>query len=421
MALMGRPGWRLVVACIAAFVLVFGAVVAVRAVTARNAGPRGKAPGAYPAASSANGALKVSPSLLAGVQAGAPVGSVAFSPGGRILAARETGGLVELRDASTGSLLGVLDPGTGENLASPDGATLAFSPDGKFLAVAVSTRTGSSSQIDLFDVAARRLTATLPLPLPGVYSVAYSPGGETVAVADGMLLVLWDVKDRTFVKVQAGHMTYTVYNPTNRTYVKMHDGQMSLTGDARYVSYSANGRFLALANNLGLVQLWDVGAERFISRVTVYPAHGTPVPAVSSISVSPDGGTVAVAGSLQGSSQGLGSGQQYSTRAVWLWHPATGKIATLLRNTNPSGAQGQVYSVAFSPAGLLATADSLGQVTLWDTASGQADATFTPRAAAGALAFGPGGKELATASLSGAPGETGASSIDLWNVYAARG
>ena len=124
------------------------------------------------------------------------VGSVAFSPNGKILAIGDEDGTVRLWDLVTGRQLG-------SPLNSKDGpvGSVAFSPDGKTLAVGVQDDDGTAA-VWLWDVATRRQIGKALRVGTGPGSVAFSPDGKTLAIAAGIVTVdgssgnsaqLWDV------------------------------------------------------------------------------------------------------------------------------------------------------------------------------------------------------------------------------------
>jgi hypothetical protein len=113
-----------------------------------------------------------------------PVGSVAFSPDGKILALGSDAA-IRLWDVASRTPLG--EPLTGHTNAVQ---SVVFSPDGKLLASGSTDRT-----IILWDVASRQ---PLGLPLTGhtdaVRSVAFSPDGKTLASGSAdRTIMLWDI------------------------------------------------------------------------------------------------------------------------------------------------------------------------------------------------------------------------------------
>ena len=146
------------------------------------------------------------------------------------------------------------------------------------------------------------------------------------------------------------------------------------------VSFSPDGMTLASAS-YRTVKLWDVATGQNIATLE----H---TEAVSSVSFSPDGTTLA-SGAWDGT--------------VKLWNVATGQnTATLEGHTD------QVNSVSFSPDGkVLASGSSDKTAKLWDMATGQNIATLEHTEAVGSVSFSPDGTTLASSQ---------GKAVKLWNV-----
>jgi RNA polymerase sigma factor (sigma-70 family) len=140
------------------------------------------------------------------------VGSFTFSPDGRILATENFDGTISLWEVASGRECGMLGkPPAGQpgrpgvnvqaqimiagmpawGMGGAGAATLAFSPDGRFLVAR-----GNDQSVRLWDVAAAQEVKQFKGHQGGVATVAYAPDGKTVASGSQDTTVLvWDVRE----------------------------------------------------------------------------------------------------------------------------------------------------------------------------------------------------------------------------------
>jgi hypothetical protein len=159
--------------------------------------------------------------------------SLAFAPGGAVLASGGLDNTVRLWDVVRGEPRGLL-----RGHASPVQA-VAFAPDGGVLASG-----DRSGTVKLWNVAslAERDTLTAAedkLFVEEVAAVAFSPDGETLAVAVGRIVQLWDVASGRLGARLEGH-----------------------EGNVKCLAYSPNGAYLASGGHDRMVRLWDVARYR---------------------------------------------------------------------------------------------------------------------------------------------------------------
>jgi WD40 repeat protein len=200
---------------------------------------------------------------------------------------------------------------------------VAFSPDGRTLAVGGGDPMGSSSAenaVRLWDLSADKWEATLRehSEWGPVFDVAFSPDGTILASGNGGGVTLWEVA-------------------TGRSKVSLDKGLI------RSVAFSPDSRLLASGSVYGLVRLWDMTAYQ--EQATLGQHDGI----AYALAFSPDGKIL------------VSAGQDGKVR---LWNVATENVIATIRIP-----QTQIWSVAFSPDGtLLASGSSDGLIRLWDVA-----------------------------------------------------
>jgi WD40 repeat protein len=224
------------------------------------------------------------------------------------------------------------------------GYTVAFSPDGRYVALGCSAGTYPAQSLAVFEARTGKVVHRLPGHAHVVRAVAFSPDGNLLAAGggDGKLAV-WDVaKGRRLCEagpdLASGIIVFLAGSRTLATdeagkNIRLLDARTGkpgrlLTGhtDSIFsIAASPDGKRLVSCAMDGTVRLWDVVSGKEVQQLRVAEKYGL------SVAFSPDGKRVAC-GTYMGD--------------VYLWDLSTGKERWRFRKGTDAAA-----SVAFSPDG----------------------------------------------------------------------
>jgi WD40 repeat protein/DNA-binding SARP family transcriptional activator len=313
--------------------------------------------------------------------------SIAFSPDGRLLAARTGDEEVRLWGMADGQLQAVFK--APPNLVWP----VVFSPDGHMLASG-----DSGTTIRLWDPQTGQILQRLAGHTHRVWSMAFSPDGRLLASgSEDRTIPLWDTGTGQICHTLAGHtraVTAVTFSPDGRLLasgsadqtVRLWDVQTGgglniLTGHSHRVwsvAFSPDGRSLASGGEDQTIRLWNVATAEALNLGQVGHTLQGHTDRVCAVAFSPDGRTL-VSGS--------------DDQTIRLWNADTGQAVNTFR-----GHTHMVGCIAFSPSGRILASGGWDQtVRLWDIQTGQALQTLQGhRNGVRSIAFSPDGSTLAS-------------------------
>jgi len=285
------------------------------------------------------------------------INGVACSADGQKIASAGDDGIVKVWDLNSGKVLLTL----GKGLQGAD--AVAFSPDGRLLAAAVTAGGRRGNAVQVWDLANGQLVQDMREHTQLITDLAFSPDGNRIAsVGNDNTLRIWNVRYGTLETTQKetkNNLLALAYSPDGKNIVATEnwDGKIqmwdavnvrlirSIQGHADWVlcvAYSPDGKEFVTGSRDGSVYVWDAESGARL-RVLRDPE----LDPVNSVAYSPDGRYVMAA---------------TQSRHILSWRKTGGKLFNFYEGHDLS-----VTSLAMPSAGkYLVSAGLDGSIRVWN-------------------------------------------------------
>lgn len=312
------------------------------------------------------------------------VTSIAYSPDGKMIAVAGYHEVV-LHKADGSAIVGRLI-GASERIQS-----IAFSPDGKSLAVA-GGNPARFGELQVWDVAKRKLKLSVPMTYDTLNGISWSPDGSKLA---------FGCNDNTLRAVEAETGKQVLFQGAHNDWV---------LGTA----FSSDGKFLVSCSRDRALKLTEVATQRFIDNVTSI-TPGVLKGGLASVRLRPQkekkvvkASSIAVASTEEKVYEELLIGGADGEPRLYKMHRETKRVigddANKVREYDPM--PGRIYDLDFAPDGsrfvAASSSDGKGEVRVYQTDDGKLICKLQgQKGGVFAVSFRRDGKEIASAGFDG--------------------